>query len=734
MKQRNRVEGEFSRAVSYEAGAQVAVYTLSGFTKPLDYVAPVPVARGSFVNVPLGKREVLGVVWGEGAQDVPPEKLKSILEILPLSPMKPSQLRLIEAFAQYTITPIAQALRLFARVPNLDSSSLTETRVFPVSGFDGELTEKRSVAFDCLLGFEDEGITRAALAQEAGVSPAIVKALLDIGAAEAREIAPKYEQIDLHKAHRKTLTTEQTLAAEKILAAQKPVLLKGVTGAGKTEVYFELIADVLENEQQALILLPEISLTNAFFDRVAARFGVAPMVWHSDTKLSERTRIWHGVASGQAQIVIGARSALFLPYHNLGTIIVDEEHDGSYKQEDGIIYNARDMAVLRGHFEDAKVLLASATPSLESVHNTNIGKYTLVEMHARVGERPIPKLQSIDLREAALSSSEWLSNELIAEIRTTIESGEQALLFLNRRGFAPLTICRACGHQVACRDCDAKMVEHRFHNKLMCHQCGFTMDVPNTCPSCEVEGKMVAIGPGIERVADEVAAKLPQARTVVLSSDIAGGTKGLKARLEAIETGNCDLVIGTQLVAKGHNFPNLTLVGIVDADIGLEGGDLRAMEKSFQLIRQVAGRAGRAEKPGRALVQTYRPDHAILHAILAEDDKEFYETELRARLLAHSPPFSRLVGVIISSPNEKDAHEIAREMLKQSKPLRDLGVEIFGPAPAPMTRIRGRYRIRFLLKANKALKIQDALEKWREMAPKPANARIVLDIDPQSFY
>jgi primosomal protein N' (replication factor Y) len=510
--------------------------------------------------------------------------------------------------------------------------------------------------------------------------------------------------------------------------------LKGVTGSGKTEVYLEAVAEALALARQALVLLPEIALSVEFLDRVEARFGARPVEWHSGVTQAARRRAWMAVATGEARLVVGARSALFLPFAELGLVVVDEEHDGSYKQEDGACYHARDMAVLRASMEGAAVVLASATPSLETWANAEAGKYARLDLPERFGAALLPEMRAIDLREHAPEPGRWISGPLEAAVAERLAAGEQALLFLNRRGYAPLTICRACGHQVGCEQCDARMVEHRFRKRLVCHQCGATRPIPIACPACKVEGRMTALGPGVERLAEEAAALWPEARLAILSSDLAEGPRALKARIEEIAGGGADLVIGTQLVSKGHNFPLLTLVGVIDADLGLQGGDLRAAEKTFQLIRQVSGRAGRAERPGRALVQTHQPEHPAIRAILTGDDEGFWRAEAEGRRRALMPPYGRLAGVVVTGTDEARTWEVARALAREQEPLRAAGAEVFGPAPAPVARIRGRHRLRLLVRAPKGVALQPALRGWLAAVPTPSNVRVAIDIDPQSFF
>ena len=465
-----------------------------------------------------------------------------------------------------------------------------------------------------------------------------------------------------------------------------------------------------------------------------ARFGARPAEWHSGAGQAERRRVWKMAGEGGVQLVVGARSALFLPFRDLGLIVVDEEHDGSYKQEDGVLYHARDMAVLRAALGGARVVLASATPSLESWANAQAGKYDRLDLSARYGAAVLPEMRAIDLRAEAVPPGRWVSPTLRAAVNARLAAGEQAMLFLNRRGYAPVTVCRACGHQIGCDHCDARMVEHRFQNRLVCHQCGESAPIPAPCPACGAEGRLAAVGPGVERLAEEAEALFPDARIAVLSSDLFASARELKEQIAEIAAGAADIVIGTQLVAKGHNFPLLTLVGVIDADLGLQGSDLRAAERTFQLMRQVAGRAGRAERAGVALLQTHQPEHPVIRAILGGDEEGFWRAEAGARRQAGVPPYGRMAGIILSSPDMKAVFDLGQTLARNAAPLREAGAEVFGPAPAPIARIRGRHRVRLLVKAPKGAALQEAITRWLAPLRLPAQMRLSVDIDPQSFY
>ncbi len=725
----------------FAAGTPVAVLTPEGLDRFLDYAAPEGgVGPGAFVVVPLGPRRVLGVVWGPGQGGFDAARLRAVEAVLDVPPMSAAMRGFLTRAADYTLTPMTIMLRLATRAPGLGTPPAARPLLRRTGTEPDRMTEPRARVLAAFDEYGNLGFAPGELAALAGVSGAVLKGLEAQGVL-VRETAPRdppFPRLDPATPGR-PLSSDQASAAAELRGAVRSgtystTLLKGVTGSGKTEVYLEAVAEALSMGRQALVLLPEIALSVEFLDRVEARFGARPAEWHSGVTQAQRRRTWMAVATGEAQLVVGARSALFLPYRALGLIVVDEEHDGSYKQEDGALYHARDMAVLRASIEGATVILASATPSLESWANAEAGKYARIDLPERFGVAELPQMAAIDLRQDALAPGRWISEPLAAAVTERLAAGEQSLLFLNRRGYAPLTICRACGHQVGCDHCDARMVEHRFQKRLVCHQCGATKPIPVKCPSCGVEGKMTALGPGVERLAEEAAELWPEARIAILSSDLADSARALKARIELIAGGGADIVIGTQLVSKGHNFPHLTLVGVIDADLGLQGGDLRAAEKTFQLIRQVAGRAGRAERPGAALIQTTQPEHPAIRAILTGDDEDFWRAEAAARSRAGAPPYGRMAGIVVTGPDEARTFDLARTLAREGAALRAIGAELYGPAPAPVARIRGRHRVRLLVKAPKGAALQPALRAWLAAVDVPSNLRVTVDIDPQSFF
>ena len=719
----------------------MAVLTAEPLDRLLDYRAPEGGCMlGAFVQVPLGPRRVLGVVWGPGEGRFDPAKIRAVQKLLDVPPMREELQEFLTRAGDYTLTPLSQMLRLATRAPGLgDPPSMR--KIYRLGAQPpARLTEARARVLQVLQDYGGLAFTMGELSASAGVTSSVIKGLVAQGALR-EEDSPRdlpFQRLDPGHGAR-ALTAAQDEAAQLLVAGLRgggygTTLLHGVTGSGKTEVYLEAVAECLRMGRQALVLLPEIALTQEFLTRVEARFGARPAEWHSGVTLTERRRVWRMAAEGGVGLVVGARSALFLPYQNLGLVVVDEEHDTSYKQEEGVIYNARDMAVLRASICGARVVLASATPSLETWANAEAGKYQKLVLANRFGASVLPQMQAIDMRAETLPAQRWISAPLQAGVNARIAAGEQALLFINRRGYAPVTLCRACGHQIGCDHCDARMVEHRFLKRLLCHQCGETKPMPDACPACHVEGRLAAVGPGVERLGEEAAALFPHARIATLSSDMFGSARALKAQIAAIAAGEADIIIGTQLVAKGHNFPRLTLVGVIDADLGLQGSDLRAAERTFQLMRQVAGRAGRAERAGVAMLQTYQPEHPVIRAILGGDEQGFWQAEAALRQQAGVPPYGRMAGIIISAPNPQAAFDLGQELARRTGPLLRVGAQVFGPAPAPIARIRGRHRVRLLVKADRGVALQPALAAWVGQLRLPAQVRLAIDIDPQSFF
>lgn len=695
------------------------------------------VVDGSIVKVPLGKRLVLGTVWGASTDEVNPKRLKPIAKVVDAPPVRAPLRSFIDWVADWTLSAPGMVARMVTRGEELMQREPPVTAVRRTGPDPERMTPARKKVLEVMTG--SDAYTKPGLADLAGVSTAVINGLITAGTLEQITVQREPGRVEPDPDFDpRTLTAGQADAVDSLLT-QGPkdgsldvALLEGVTGSGKTEVYFEVVANALREGRQALILLPEIALTAALLDRFAERFGALPGEWHSGITPKTRRQVWRGVAEGKIRVVIGARSALYLPFQNLGLIIIDEEHEAAYKQEEWVSYNARDMAIVRARFEKAQMILASATPSVETRINAEAGRYRHVPLPARYASRPLPTLSAIDLRRTPPERGTWLAPPLVEAVQDTLERGEQSLLFLNRRGYAPLTLCRHCGHRFECVMCSAWLVQHRFTQTLNCHHCGHVKPMPKACPECGHEGTLVPSGPGVERIAEEVDERFPDARTLVLSSDMMGGPKRLKAELEAVANGEVDIIVGTQLVAKGHNFPGLTLVGVVDADIGFGQGDPRAVERTFQLLTQVTGRAGRAEKPGIGLIQTHMPEHPALQALLAHDADRFYAVEENMRRQAHLPPFVRFVAVIVSGSDPAAVKRHAEHMKTIARPPD--GIDVLGPVDAPLAMLRGRHRQRLLVRGPRGRATQGFVAEWLARADRPrGDLRIDVDVDPQSF-
>ncbi|KQY25999.1 primosomal protein N' [Rhizobium sp. Root482] len=705
--------------------------------KAYSYAVPegMAVEPGSIVQVPLGPRQVVGVVWDGEDHGVDPKKLKEITRVFDCPPLASDMRAFLDWVAAYTVSPPGLVARMALRAPAafdpepmVEALRLTEAR-----------PERLTSARERVIAAADNGFawTRSGLAHAAGTSSSVIDGLTQQGVFETvfmappPVVAPPDPDFARHR-----LEGPQKQAASDLLESVENggfsvSLIDGITGSGKTEVYFEAIAATLKAGRQVLILLPEIALTASFMERFQDRFGTKPAEWHSDLAPRTREKVWRQVTEGGVRVVAGARSALFLPFEDLGLIVVDEEHDPAYKQEDRVFYNARDMAVVRARIGDFPIVLVSATPSVESRVNGDLGRYKPIHLPTRFGDAALPTLGVVDMRRHPPERGGFLSPVLLNQIGKTVGRGEQALLFLNRRGYAPLTLCRVCGHRFQCPDCSSWLVEHRFRGQIQCHHCGYAEKTPEACPECGTFDHLVACGPGVERIAEEVDRHFPDARTIVLSSDLMG-VKRLRLELEAIARGEADIVVGTQLVAKGHNFPMMTLVGIVDADIGLANGDPRAAERTFQLLSQVTGRAGRTGLKSLGLLQTYQPQHPVMQAIVSGDQQAFYEREIGEREKALLPPFGRLASIIVSAETRADAETHARG-LRQAAP-KVTGISILGPAEAPLALIRGRHRFRLLVHGRRNADMQGFVKTMLASGPKPrGSVNVQLDIDPQSF-
>ncbi|BBK39237.1 primosomal protein N' [Allostella sp. ATCC 35155] len=723
-----------------EGPPRVAVLLPLPLAGAYDYAVPdgLAVGPGDYVVVPLGGARHVGVVWGAAEGAVDPRRLRPIERRFDAPPMPEAHRRFLERVAAYTVSPLGAVLRLSlgatAALDPAPPALLHRRSPLPVPP-DLRMTPARLRVLEVLEGAPARPVVE--IAREAGVGTGVVRGLLDAGLVEAVPVAGDRPPPEPDASSPGPVLSAEQAAAAADLAAQVAdrragtVLLDGVTGSGKTEVYFEAIAACLRAGRQALVMVPEIALTGQWLDRFRRRFGAPPVEWHSEVSPGDRRRAWRWVATGAAKVVVGARSALFLPYADLGLIIVDEEHDGAFKQEDGVIYHGRDMAVLRGHLAGLPVVLASATPSLESVVNVEAGRYRMLHLPARHGGASLPEIRMIDLRRDRPERQRWMAPTLVRAVGETLAAGEQTLLFLNRRGYAPLTLCRACGHRLECPSCTAWLVEHRLAGRLQCHHCGYSTGLPRQCPACGEADTLAACGPGVERLAEEVAARFPTARVELVASDTLSGPRAIQALVDRVDRHEVDILIGTQVVAKGHHFPMLTLVGVVDADLGLHGGDLRAGERTFQLLSQVAGRAGRAERPGVVYVQTLDPAHPVMAALARGDRDGFLAAEAAGRRRAHMPPFARLAALILSSPSAPDV-ERAAAMLARAAPA-EPDVQILGPAPAPLAVLRGRHRRRFLVNAPRQAPLQAILRDWLARVRLPGSVRCQVDVDPYGF-
>jgi primosomal protein N' (replication factor Y) len=721
------------------AGARVQVLVPLPLSRPYDYLLPagMSVQPGDYVRVPVGRRETEGVVWALGADaGVPAAKLKAVQAQFPCPPMPAAHRDFLDWVARYTMSDAGAVLKMSLMPEALEPPAAAQAYVRGQIAPDAKLSGPRQRIAALL----QDGVPRRAadLAREAACTSAVVRAMADAGQLRAIDaIAPPPCMAGDIRQAPVTLSQAQEEAAAHLRAAVgaggfSAALLDGVTGSGKTEVYFEAVAAALEKGRQALILLPEISLSAQFLARFQKRFGTPPAIWHSEVSGARRRLTWQGVASGETKVVIGARSALFLPFADLGLIVVDEEHDASYKQEEGVMYNARDMAAVRAKLGGCPAVFVSATPSLETMTNAKAGKYAYLHLPSRHAGAKLPDMKIVDMRKDAPGRQQFISPPLAAALGQTLAAGEQSLLFLNRRGYAPLTLCRTCGHRFQCPSCTAWLVEHRKRGHLQCHHCGYAQKMPAACPSCQDEGSFAACGPGVERIEEETRALYPAARIAVLASDVLTTPAMIADTVARIERGEIDIIIGTQIIAKGHHFPALTLVGVIDADLGLSGGDLRASERTFQLLHQVSGRAGRGEKPGRVLIQTYMPEQRVIRALAASDRDAFLAAETAERESAGMPPFGKLASVILQGQDENALDAFCRDIARRAPRYDD--IRLLGPAPAPLSFLRGKHRRRFLIRAGRNIALQKYISEWLDAVKAPSSIQLKVDIDPQSFY
>ena len=722
-------------AIAPAVGQVATVLLPLPLDKSYDYLLPpgLIAKRGLLVRVALGSRRLIGVVWGAAKGDVPPEKLKTA-EVIDEQRLPEALCDFVDWVAQYTVSAPGAVLAQALRVQGLFDDKPQRRGLVPGSGA-GRRTPARARIAELLS--DGEPRSAAEITKQAQVSAAVVTAMVKSGELRWAPLQDAPCPEPDHSFDAVKLSPDQLRAAEHMREAVKKrefsvALLDGVTGSGKTEAYFEAVAEALAEGRQALILMPEIALTVQFLDRFAARFGCRPVEWHSSLSPAARRRTYRQVMNGEARVVAGARSALFLPFARLGLIVVDEEHDHAYKQEEGVIYHARDMAVVRARFENFPVVLASATPSLESYVNARNTRYDWLKLTHRHGLAEMPEVRLIDMRASVCEPGQFLSPPLRDALRAGLAAGEQSLLFLNRRGYAPLTVCTSCGRKETCRNCSAWMVEHRQRGRLVCHHCGHESAIPKTCTECGAENALIACGPGVERVEEELRAVFPGARVAIASSDTLQDAAEAQRFIRAFSAGDIDILIGTQIVAKGHHFPNLTLAGVVDADLGSGAGDPRAAERTFQLLHQVSGRSGRGEKPGRVLIQTRNPEDPVMRALVSGRRDSFLEEEIASRERGMMPPFGRLASLILAG-RDADLVRSAGRNLAAAAPKAD-GIAVWGPAPAFYQMLRGRVRERLLVHAAKNINVQNYLRTWMKEVEIPRAVRLTIDVDPLSFY
>ena len=712
------------------------------FNEPFDYQIDSEVKIGQLVEVPFGKDKQIGMIYSlEKTSSLDIAKIKYVTKVFDYPPLSSNIIKFMEWVAKYNMAPVGLILKMVISVRSVFEPS-PMTVLYKLSG--KTLSEAKLKNSDARWRVMDllkhAPYTRQEIGQGAGVSQSVIKTMIDAKILEPVFIENKREFLEpVGDFATVKLTKEQQKAADilcqKIDNGFSVTLLDGITGSGKTEVYFEAIAKTLENNKQVLILVPEISLTSQWLSRFQKRFGVRPANWHSGLSVKERTDTWKAIIEGRVKVVVGARSSLFLPYTNLGLIVIDESHDHSFKQEDSVNYQGRDMAVVRAKIEHLPVILSTATPDLETLVNVDEGKYDCVKLNNRFANAVLPNINIIDLKKDKPQKGEWgvswISPTLVKALDENLKKSEQSVLFLNRRGYAPLLICRDCGHRIECPSCSAWLTEHKKSAKLLCHHCGYFDEIPNKCPHCRSETGLTACGPGVERVTEEVIKRFPYAKIEMLSSDNASSFNAISKILERMERKEIDILVGTQIIAKGHHFPDLTLVGIIDADLGLMGSDLRASEQTYQLLSQVAGRAGRGDKAGNVYLQTVYPENNVLKSLINNDRKSFIDFEKDSRRLLSYPPFGKLAAIIISGKNQKNVSKIAAQ-LGNIAPNNQY-ISVLGPAPAPLFLLRDNYRFRLLLKTTKNINIQKVLSEWIKMVNIPSSIKVEIDVDPYSF-
>ncbi|MDR1338220.1 MAG: primosomal protein N' [Rickettsiales bacterium] len=751
----------------FNSGQIVKVLVPNVVNAGYDYKLTASAGLGGFARVSVMNRPYVGMIIGPGDSGLAPEKIKPAAPVdgfqLPVT-----DLQWIFKMSEWTMMSPGAVLRLIANVPDAFAPPKQEQLYSVNHGEKIRMTENRQAVLDAFLSNDNEPMSAPDIQNIARVSGAVVRAMIKSGLLSPTAFRNKEREQGTEYVDTETvvLNDEQRRAADAIVVRDSSFavyLLDGITGSGKTQVYFDAAWRAYAAGKSVLLMMPEIALTAQFMLRFASRFGARPVVWHSNLTAARRREIWRGVATGGIRMVVGTRSALFLPWQNLGLIVVDEEHDGSYKQEDMGNYHARDMAILRGAISKFPIVLASATPSAETIKNIRVGKYRELKLTSRFGGAQMPSIETIDMRkqkpegyklppplegasrESAMGEANAdtplqgrgeLSPVLCDAIDETLKAGQQIMLFINRRGFAPIVQCKKCGWVATCQDCSVGMTYHKGRKQkseggigLLCHICGNHKPVPGVCPDCGGEISMRGIG--LEKIQEEVNAKFPNATTALVSSDTMLSRQALERLVDKMEAGEIDIVIGTQILAKGHHFPNLTLVGVVDADMGLFGADFRAGEHTFQQLFQVAGRAGRGDKPGRVMLQTYQPDHPVMRAICACDRDAFMSADMESRSKAKMPPFGNLIAIIVEAEKEPVLQKYCADLAAVAPNLS--GGKIMGPIAAQVYQIRSWYRMRFLVSGDQRADLQAVVKQWLAKVKQPANVRVKIDVNPQNF-
>ena len=732
----------------FKSGDIVKVLIPNVINTGYDYRLTCDADIGSFVRCTVMKRQYIGVIIGVGDSNLDKSKIKPIIEVCNLGRLSADDIDWIFKMSQWTLMAPGAVLRLIINVPDAFNPPVVEQLYSYNFDTTIKMTESRQRICDAFQSNDNDSMSVNDIINIAHVGTSVVKNMIKNGVlipVDSREKTSETYKYDYFDTGSVVLNDEQQSAANAIADAMNKNefsvhLLDGITGSGKTQVYFDSVLRAYNNGKSVLLMMPEIALTAQFMDRFTKRFGAPPVVWHSNLTAARRRNIWRGVAKGDIRIVVGTRSALFLPWQNLGLIVVDEEHDTSYKQEDMGNYHARDMAILRGKIAKFPIVLASATPSFETLHNVALGKYIRLRLMSRFGGAQLPTIETIDMRierpesyrpdkDSTQETQGYLSPTLCDAISENLNQHKQVMLFINRRGFAPIVQCKKCGWVAECPDCSIGLNYHKHLGKLVCHMCGKMSDLPNKCPQCGNDVSMR--GAGLEKIEQEISVKFPNATVALVSSDTIISRESLERVVHKMENGEIDIIIGTQILAKGHHFPNLTLVGVIDADMGLFGTDFRAGEHTFQQLFQVAGRAGRGEFPGRVLLQTYQPEHPVITAICAGNRDEFMESDMQSRRAAKMPPFGQLIAVIVESDKEQVLQKYCKQLSNVAPNL--VGGKIMGPIAAQIYQIRNWYRMRFLISGDARANLQPIVRAWLDKIKQPANVRVKIDVNPQNF-